>query len=141
MKIALTFFALLITSFATNAQAGPVYGMTCTKDRAGTSLEIRIKTGLFAPSTQQILQYDVTVVELNAHGERVSEKPYELESNFMIFDNEDQVREYLATNRLKISLGEGKSTDGFITVDVKKKTAVFHNFLKRSVESFTCDYN
>ncbi len=138
-------FTLALLSFvfviASNAHAGPVYGMTCSKDRAGTSLEIKIKTGLFAPSTQQILQYDVNVVELNANGDRIAVRSYELESNFMIFDNEDQVREYLDLNRLKISLDEGKATNGYIIVDAKKKTAVFHDFLKNTVESFACDSN
>lgn len=124
-----------------SANADPVTALSCVSGTTKAFATVGIKTGLFAPSTQQILQYDVRLGKLGAAGEVVSEKTYELESNMKIFDNAAQAFDWVMENSVVIPLSAGKFTSVTIVVERAKKKIVVVDLEYETIEVLDCLVN
>ena len=115
--------------------------MSCVSPKSKTFATVGIKTGLFAPSTQQILQYDVTLGKLGANGEVATTKSYELESNMKIFDSAAGAYEWVKSNTVVIPLSEGRETTGSILVNLAKKKITVVDTDFETIETIDCIVN
>lgn len=124
-----------------SAQASPVTALSCVSPATKTFATVGIRTGFFAPSTQEILEYSVTLGKLAADGEVASRAEYEIESNLKIFDNASQAYAWVKANTVVIPLAGGKKTNGSILVDLAKKRVTVIDTDYETAETLDCIVN
>jgi len=132
------FSILVLAATVTAAHADPVTAMVCVSQKTGSFAVVGIKTGLFAPSTQHILQYEARVGKLSKTGEIATEKFYELESNMKIFDSSLQAYNWVIENTVVIPLTEEGKTHGTLLVDRGKKKVSVIDLDYETIETLDC---
>lgn len=129
-------FGLLAT-----AHADPITAMSCVSPPTNTFAVVGIKTGLFAPSTQQILQYDVRLGKFGHSGEVKTEERYELESNMKIFDTAASAYDWVKANTVVIPLDRTRHVSGAVLVNLAKKQVTVIDTDHETIETLDCLVN
>jgi|GEM_PF-2432958 len=138
IKPLLPLVGILSTLIAFSANATPITAMTCTAKETGSFVHVEISTSLFDNAANRILDYKVQWGKLGKHGEILSQKTYEQESNMKVYGSDENATVGVNTETLVIPLWDGKTTTGALLVRAGKKNVTLIDTNYETLEKLGC---